>query len=115
MYPEIYTRRLNEDGQWEDLYSPTSMRRPDDFEVDAEDRVWWTKITKFPVNATITIQGLLRPAILMTYVRLNVIFPGGHKHISSGLYIVTKQQDNISGSGYRTTLSLVKISGDNLD
>lgn len=115
MYPEIYTRRLNEDGQWEDLYSPTSMRRPDNFEVDAEDRVWWTKITKFPVNATITIQGLLRPAILMTYVRLNVIFPGGHKHISSGLYIVTKQQDNISGSGYRTTLSLVKISGDNLD
>ena len=115
MYPEIYTRRLNEDGQWEDLYSPTSMRRPDDFEVDAEDRVWWTKITKFPVNATITIQGLLRPAILMTYVRLNVIFPGGHKHISSGLYIVTKQQDNISGSGYRTTLSLVKISGDNYD
>jgi len=51
----------------------------------------------------------------MTYVRLNVIFPGGHKHISSGLYIVTKQQDNISGSGYRTTLSLVKISGDNYD
>lgn len=115
MYPEIYSRRLNEDGKWEDIFAPTSMRRADNYQVETEDRTWWTKITKFPVNATITIQGLLRPAILMTYLRLNVIFPGGNKHISSGLYIVTKQQDSLSGSGYRTTLSLVKISGDNLD
>lgn len=115
MYPEIYSRRLNEDGKWEDIFAPTSMRRTDNYQVETEDRTWWTKITKFPVNATITIQGLLRPAILMTYLRLNVIFPGGNKHISSGLYIVTKQQDSLSGSGYRTTLSLVKISGDNLD
>ena len=50
----------------------------------------------------------------MTHLRLNVIFPGGHKHISSGLYIVTKQQDMIDGSGYRTTLSLTKISGDSV-
>lgn len=49
----------------------------------------------------------------MTYVRLNVIFPGGHKHISSGLYIVTGQEDSLSSNGFRTTLSLVKISGDN--
>jgi hypothetical protein len=46
----------------------------------------------------------------MQYVRLNVIFPGGNKHISSGLYIVTKQVDNISGDGYKTTLSLTRIS-----
>lgn len=48
----------------------------------------------------------------MTYLRLNVIFPGGHKHISSGLYIVTKQTDTIDGNGYRTQLSLTRISGD---
>jgi hypothetical protein len=49
----------------------------------------------------------------MTYVRINVIFPGGHKHIASGLYLVTKQQDTIGeGTGYKTTLSLVKIDGD---
>jgi hypothetical protein len=46
----------------------------------------------------------------MQYLRLNVVFPGGNKHISSGLYIVTKQVDNISESGYRTTLSLTRIS-----
>jgi len=49
----------------------------------------------------------------MSYLRLNVIFPGGHKHISSGLYIITKQQDQIDEQGYKTTLSLTKISGDN--
>jgi hypothetical protein len=48
----------------------------------------------------------------MNYVRLNVIFPGGRKHISSGLYLVTQQQDVINESGYRTTLSMTRIAGD---
>ena len=67
-------------------------------------------MTKYPINATITIQGLLRPATLMQYVRLNVVFPGGHKHVSSGLYIITKQVDDISEQGYKTTLSMTRIS-----
>ena len=82
------------------------------FETRPEDRTWWTKITKYPIKASITIQGLLRPAQLMTYLRLNVIFPGGHRHIASGLYVITKQVDQIDQQGYKTTLSLVKISGD---
>ena len=44
----------------------------------------------------------------MTHIRLNVYFYG-RKHISSGLYIVTKQVDNISTSGFRTTLSLLRV------
>ncbi|MBO7078480.1 MAG: hypothetical protein J6W64_01560 [Bacilli bacterium] len=48
----------------------------------------------------------------MTYVRLNVIFPGGHKHISSGLYIITSQTDTVDESGYSTQLGLTRISGD---
>jgi hypothetical protein len=48
----------------------------------------------------------------MQYLRLNVVFPGGHKHISSGLYLVTKQEDSIDSNGYRTTLGLTKIAGD---
>jgi hypothetical protein len=51
----------------------------------------------------------------MTYLRLNVIFPGGHRHISSGLYLITKQIDTIDSAGYRTQLSLTKISGDESD
>lgn len=51
----------------------------------------------------------------MQYIRLNVYFPGGGKHISSGLYIVTAQVDSISESGYRTTLELTRIDGATLD
>jgi hypothetical protein len=69
-------------------------------------------MTKYPIGASITVQGLLRPAILMSYIRLNVIYPGGRKHVSSGLYLITKQRDIIDSTGYRTTLSLVKIAGD---
>ncbi len=108
-----YVRRLNNNGEWEDVWSPSLTSKNDHFLTRAEDIVWWTKVTKFPIKASVTIQGLLRPAILMTYVRINVIFPGGHKHIASGLYLVTKQQDTIGeGTGYKTTLSLVKIDGD---
>ena len=62
----------------------------------------------YPINSTLKIKGLLRPAILMSYVYINAQFYG-KPHISSGYYIVTKQVDDISQSGYRTTLSLVRV------
>ena len=111
--PAEYVRRINKKGEWEEVYAPATTSNNEEYETRPEDKSWWTKVTKYPISATITIQGLLRPATLMTYLRLNTIFPGGHKHISSGLYIITKQVDQIDGSGYRTTLSLTKISGDN--
>jgi hypothetical protein len=48
----------------------------------------------------------------MTYVKLNVWFHGGQKHVSSGLYIITKQEDSIDASGYRTTLTLLRVGED---
>lgn len=111
-HPEDYVRRIGADGEWEDVYAPTSMERTNRYYTRSSDQVWWTKVTQFPVNASIQIQGLLRPATLMQYVRLNVIFPGGNKHISSGLYIVTRQVDNIGPNGYATTLGLTRIKGE---
>jgi hypothetical protein len=111
-HPENYVRRLNADGLWEDKYAPTSMIKEGAFDIKSHERVWWTKATQFPINATIQIQGLIRPATLMQYVRLNVIFPGGNKHLSSGLYIVTRQVDNIGPNGYATNLGLTRIKGD---
>ena len=113
-FPDMYTRRLNNKGQWEDVYAPTFISGNENFKPTTKDIVWYTKLTKYPIKATLTVQGLLRPATLMQYLRLNVIFPGGHKHIASGLYIVTKQVDDIGDQGYKTTLSLTKISGDSL-
>lgn len=112
VHPENYVRRIGADGLWEDKYAPTSMMGTNTFDIKAQERVWWTKATQFPINATVQIQGLLRPATLMQYVKLNVIFPGGNKHISSGLYIVTSQIDNIGPNGYATNLGLTRIKGD---
>jgi hypothetical protein len=111
-HPENYVRRINGDGLWEDVYAPTSMARTNSFKTNASDQVWWTKATQFPIKAVMQVQGLLRPATLMQYVRLNVIFPGGNKHLSSGLYIVTKQIDNLGPNGYATNLWLTRIKGD---
>ena len=107
-----YVKRLDNTGNWIDVWSPGISSSNNYFTTRPSDITWWTKVTKYPIKASITVQGLLRPAILMSYVRLNVIFPGGHKHISSGLYLVTQQKDRIDSNGYRTTLSLTKISGD---
>lgn len=108
--PELYSNRLNSQGNWEQVFAPMVTSGNDRFLTRSEDAVWFTKLTKYPINATIRVQGLLRPASLLQYIRLNVIFPGGNRHISSGLYIVTKQIDDISGNGYFTTLSLTRIS-----
>lgn len=110
LHPEEYTQRLNRNGEWEEVYAPIYTSGNAGFKTRPEDISWFTKVTKYPISANIRIQGLLRPAHLMQYLRLNVIFPGGNKHISSGLYIVTKQVDDISEGGYFTTLSLTRIS-----
>jgi hypothetical protein len=107
---EQYSTRINNQGQWEQIYTPMITSGNNRYLSRAEDKVWFTKLTKYPISATIKIQGLLRPATLLQYIRLNVIFPGGNSHISSGLYIVTKQVDEINGSGYFTTLDLTRIS-----
>ena len=69
-------------------------------------------MTQYPTKTSATIKGLLKPALLMSYVRLNVYFYG-RKDILSGLYVVTSQDDGITtSSGFRTTLSLLKVKGD---
>lgn len=108
--PESYVRRIDNQGLWEDTYAPVISSKNELHATKIQDAVWWSRMTQYPISASVTIQGLLRPATLMTYVRLNVIFPGGQKHITSGLYIITSQKDEINESGYRTTLGLTRIS-----
>ena len=96
-----YIYRINDQGEWEEEYAPIISSKNEQYKTRVDDRVWWTKVTEYPISAQITIKGLLRPAILMSYVRLRVYF-FGWEHISSGLYIITKQQDSIDeNSGYR--------------
>ena len=69
---------------------------------------WWTQMVRFPVSASLTLRGLMKPIMLMDYVRINVLFYG-QQHLVSGVYTITGQTDSLSGSGYRTTLSLVRV------
>lgn len=107
-----YSERIDDNGGIEYIYNPT-ISSNSDFKTHANDKSWWTQVTQFPIKAQITIKGLLRPAILMTYIRLNVYFYGV-KHLTSGLYIITQQIDTIDFNGYKTVLSLTRVGGDNI-
>ena len=106
-----YVLRLNDDGEWEKEYAVNWNSANDQHLTRDSDKTWWSKITQYPISATIQLKGLLRPATLMQYVKLNVLF-FGKKHISSGTYIVTKQIDQIDSNGYRTTLGLTRVVGE---
>lgn len=106
-----YTYRLNDKGELELTFAPVITSNNDTHATRISDSTWWTKLTEFPISINLTIKGLLRPAILMSAVRLKVYF-FGKKHISSGLYVVTKQVDRVDRSGYRTALSMTRVGGD---
>lgn len=109
--PQEYISRINPAGEYEEVYAPILSSGNSSFKTQEQDKSWWTKISQFPIKASINIKGLLRPAILMSYVRLYVYFYG-RKHINSGLYIVSKQVDTINSSGFSTKIDLIKISND---
>ena len=72
---------------------------------------WWTQVTEFPISAKVTIKGLINPAMLMSYIKVNALFYG-ERDMASGLYVVTAQEDSISGSGYTTELTLLRVAGE---
>ena len=106
-----YSYRLNNSGEVVATHAPSLVRRSNG-QVSQAEANWWAKMTGFPIQVTLTLKGLTRPSILMTYVKLNVWFHGGQKHISSGLYIITKQEDRIDSSGYKTTLTMLRVGDD---
>lgn len=100
--------RIGDTGEVEEIYSPALTNSKQLMKTTEADRTWWSQMTQYPIQATLTIKGLLRAAVLMDYIRVNTYFYG-HSHISSGLYIITKQVDDINSSGYKTTLSLLRV------
>lgn len=106
-----YIYRIDNDGNIITEYSPSIARSKKDKVVKERNKTWWTQMTQYPITATLTIKGLIRPTVLMDYIKLNVLF-FGKKHITSGIYVITKQEDTINSSGYRTTLTLTRIKED---
>ena len=108
-----YVYFINDAGEYESVETSPLLKSKNLFLPSEEQKTWWSQVTQYPLTATVVIKGLLRPAILMSYVKVNVYFYG-RKYNASGTYIITKQQDQISEAGYRTTLNLVRIKGDSL-
>lgn len=108
---QTYSYKINDDGKMITTYAPSLLRGSNGDISNAESN-WWSLMTNFPITANLTMKGLTRPSLLMSYVKLNVWFHGGQKHVSSGLYIITKQQDKIDSSGYKTTLTLLRVGED---
>ena len=104
-----YIYRIDNNGKSISEYSPTLSNSALLMKTTESDKVWWTQMTQYPITATLTIKGLLKPALLMTYLKINTLFYG-RNHISSGLYIITKQTDSVDSSGYKTVLNLTRIS-----
>ena len=107
-----YVYRIDNDGKLVAEYSPAISTSRDLKYTTESSKTWWTSMTEFPITATLTIKGLMRPSMLMSKVRINSYFYG-IKHVSSGLYIITKQEDSVDISGYKTTLTLTRIGSDN--
>lgn len=111
---EQYVYKIDNLGNMRVERSPNVMTSNVFYETTEANKSWWTQMTQFPINATLTIKGLIRPAMLMEYIKINAVFYG-QKHISSGLYVITRQEDEVGKGGYKTTLSLTRIAGDEDD
>lgn len=107
-----YVQRINNKGELEDVYAPIISSDNEQFRTKPENATWWKNVTQYPIKATITLKGILRPAILMQYVHLSLYYYG-RKHVATGTYVITSQTDEVSiNSGFRTTLTLVRVDGD---
>ena len=113
-YQSEYVYKLNERGEFDYIVANPLLKSKTLFTPTESEKTWWAQVTQYPISATVTIKGLLRPAMLMSYVRVNTLFYGRKYAGGCGTYIITKQEDKIDASGYRTTLSLTRIKGDSL-
>lgn len=101
-----YIYSINDSGAVNTTYSPNITSSTN--VMNEIQKNWWTQMTHFPVNASLTLKGFMKPVMLMDYVIVNVVFYG-NKHISSGVYTITGQKDTLSGEGFRTTLALTRV------
>ena len=101
-----YIYSIDKNGNRVKQYSPNLMSASNPFNEIQKN--WWTSMVHFPINASITLKGLIKPIMLMDYVIVNVVFYG-QKHITSGAYVITGQRDTLSGTGFRSTLALTRV------
>ena len=108
-----YVQWIGDDGKPMQVFAPVISSKNDHYKTQEQDKTWWTKVTEYPIKVTLVVKGLLRPAVLMNYVRINTYFWGQKFNGGCGLYIITQQIDEVGFNGFKTTLSLTRVGGDN--
>ncbi len=103
-----YIYEIDDGGNTVKDYSPNLFSSSS--QLNETQKNWWTQMVNFPINASLTLKGLMKPIMLMDYIIVDVVFYG-QRHITSGIYVVTGQKDVLSGDGFRTILSLTRIGG----
>ncbi len=103
-----YDYNLDSIGNLEKQRIPACYKNEKD---ELGNRNLWTSLTRYPVNATLTVRGLTQNSLLMQYIKINNYMYGA-KRITSGIYIVTEQIDSIGNGVYTTTFNLMRVSGD---
>lgn len=101
-----YVYFIDDNGNSGSRYSPNLISSSSI--LNETQKNWWTQMTHFPLNASLTLKGMMKPVMLMDYIIVNVVFYG-QKHITSGVYTITGQKDTLSGEGFRTTLALTRV------
>ena len=76
---------------------------------NVEKMNWWEYVRSYPVSASVTIKGLMRPTMMMENVYVfSQIY--GQEDLATGLYSIIGQTDSVGGNGCTTTLKLLKVS-----
>lgn len=109
--PNEYVYRIDNHGELTKTYSPVYERSEALMTPTAQDTQWFKKMSSHPITATLVMKGLIRPTILMSYLKINAVFYG-KQHTASGIYVITKQTDTINAQGYKTSLELLRLSDD---
>lgn len=107
---DSYRYTINSDGSVN--YANTNKLMVDGSlnRVTEAEKTWWAKMTSYPVNAKLVLRGLVKNVELLSMIRINVLFYG-KKHIHSGIYAINGHTDTVDDSGFRTTLTLIRVGG----
>ena len=104
-----YVQRIDDSGTLSSVYAPIISSNNDQGITHPQDENWWKNVTQYPISATLTIRGLLRPAILMSNIDIGCFFYGKLFAGGTGKWIITQQTDTIGSDGFFTTLKLVRV------
>lgn len=102
---------INKLGEVETTNDPSFVVR--NGHIDSQLKSWWKNMTSFPISASLTTRGLIIPAILCETIHINVLFFGRLYHYT-GDYMVVGQTDSISSAGFRSTLNLIRVGGEDI-